>query len=228
MTQVALSQCLLNKMHRRGYNSKNIYTPANLHRLNFCSQGVTREVSSCMHLSALDRLSRSSYREAAATGTPKPCNRSRTLGTSGYSRTAWPRLSRTVPSLERARVCSAPAGPRLAPGLPSPASPALVERRVYVRVHPERPQRVICERKEGEVSAWAGAGPREHQLGFGKNCALRNSSQSSPSPRSKTTSFGSRAMTRARKLRARRRAFLPRLPGRPAGLREAATRAPPT
>lgn len=38
---------------------------------------------------------------------------------------------------------------------------------IYMRVHPEWPERVICDRKKGEGSAWE-AGPRELQLGFGK------------------------------------------------------------
>lgn len=68
---------------------------------------------------------------------------------------------------------SAPAEPRLAPGLPSPASPALVERGVYVRVHPERPERVVCEREKMGVSQPAeGAGPREQLLGFGEILCL--------------------------------------------------------
>lgn len=174
------------------------------------------EVSSCTHLSTLDRLSPSSYREAAAMGTPRPRNRSRTSGTSGYSWMLWPRLSRTVPSLERARVRSAPAEPRLAPGLPGPASPALVERGVYVRVHPERPERVICERKVGVSQSQPARvqGHKSRYWGLEKYCALRNFPQSGPSPRSKTASFGSRAMTRARRLCARRQALLSQLGGR--------------
>lgn len=173
------------------------------------------EVSSCTHLSTLDRLSPSSYREAAAMGTPRPRNRSRTSGTSGYSWMLWPRLSRTVPSLETARVRSAPAEPRLAPGLPSPASPALVERGVYVRVHPERPERVICEREKMRVSQPARAqGLESSYWALEKYCALRNFPQPGPSPRSKTASLGSRAMTRARRLCARRQALLSQLSGR--------------
>lgn len=52
-----------------------------------------------------------SYREAAATGTPRLCNRSKTSGTSGYSRMFWPRLSRTVPSLERVTHAQLPPSP---------------------------------------------------------------------------------------------------------------------
>jgi hypothetical protein len=107
-----------------------------------------------------------SYREAAAMGTPRPCNRSRTAGTSGYSRTFWPSLSRTVPSLERAREHSAPAGFLLAPVLPILASPAFVERGIYVRVHPERPERVIYEEGGGRFSL-GGAGT-QLLLGSGK------------------------------------------------------------
>ena len=128
-------------------------------------------------------------------GTPRPRNRSRTSGTSGYSWMLWPRLSRTVPSLETARVRSAPAEPRLAPGLPSPASPVLVERGVYVRVHPERPERVICEREKMRVSQPARAqGLESSYWALEKYCALRNFPQPGPSPRSKTASLGSRAM----------------------------------
>ena len=116
-------------------------------------------------------------------GTPRPRNRSRTSGTSGYSWMLWPRLSRTVPSLETARVRSAPAEPRLAPGLPSPASPALVERGVYVRVHPERPERVICEREKMRVSQPARAqGLESSYWALEKYCALRNFPQPGPSP----------------------------------------------
>ena len=68
--------------------SRKCTNTCNLHGLNFCrglhGKGY-KEVSSCTHLSTLDRLSPSSYREAAAMGTPRPCNRSRTAGTSGYS-----------------------------------------------------------------------------------------------------------------------------------------------
>ena len=215
LIRVPLSQCLLNyKMHSRGYNSK-MYKYLQLARPKFLQPNGYTEVSSCTHLSTLDRLSPSSYREAAAMGTPRPRNRSRTAGTSGYSWMLWPRLSRTVPSLERARVRSGPAEPRLAPGLPSPASPALVERGVYVRVHPERPERVICERKKVGVSQPARAqGLESSYWGLEKYGALRNFPQSGPSPRSNTASFGSRAMTRARRLCAGRQALRSQLSGR--------------
>lgn len=105
----------------------------------------------------------------------------------------WPRLSCTVPSLEKARVRSAPAG-LPGPDPPSPASPALVERGVYVRVHPEWPECIICERKKGEGSDRRAQGLESCNWGL-EASALRNSPQWGPSPRSKTASSGSTAMT---------------------------------
>lgn len=69
-----------------------------------------------MRLAAFSR--RSPYREAAATGTLRSCKRCRTSGTSGYSRTAWPRRSRTAPSLRGESGLSG------CPPRPAPASPA--------------------------------------------------------------------------------------------------------
>lgn len=66
-------------------------------------------------------------------------------------------------------------GPTLWPVLPSPPSPALVEWGVYVRVHPEWPERVICAGKKEEGSAWKGQGLENWNWGLEKESALRNS-----------------------------------------------------
>lgn len=59
-------------------------------------------------------------------------------------------------------------------------------------IDPERPERVICERKEGEGSIWSSADPQPPP-GAEKGSAARNSACCS-SPRSNTASFGSGVM----------------------------------
>lgn len=153
-------------------------------------------------------------------------NRSRTSGTSGTAGCSGPAHLQPAPSPERASAlssCGAQPGPRWPP---SPASPALGERG-STRVHPERPERVICEEAKVGVSQPALVqGHKSRYWGSEKYCALRNLPQSGPSPRSKTASFGSRADSQAVRTEAGSYSHSLRWP--PAGLRETVTRASPS
>lgn len=71
-----------------------------------------------------------------------------------------------------------------------------------MRVHPERPERVICGRTHGELRLRARA-PRGPPPGFGRERPA-NLPSPVPSPRSKTASFGSRSMVGSSRLRAPR------------------------